>query len=146
MDNGEPHRVATRERRTGPARAIDERVGNLSAEVSPRFRFGSHALDARAVVARESGLLCGRGRAESFDGRHRARSDARGVKTREKHVDTNGRRYGAVARLDARRARATRRASEFDEETGDGDAEDAALGDAHDDARRLGDERTARFE
>lgn len=146
MDNGEPHRVATRERRTARARAIDERVDNLSAEVPSRFRFGSHALDARAVVERESGPSCGRGRAESFDGRHRARLDARGVKTREKHVDANGRRCGAVVRLDARRARATRRASEFDEESGDGDADAAALGDAHDDARRLGDERTARFE
>ena len=139
-------RVATRERGRLRARAIDERVVSLLPEVPSRFRFDWRSLDARAAVERESRPSCGRGRAETFDGRPRARSDARGVKAREKDVDANGRRPRAFARRDARRARATRRASEFDEETGSGNAHDDALDDAHDDARGLGDERTARFE
>ena len=139
-------RVATRERGRLRARAIDERVVSLLPEVPSRFRFDWRSLDARAAVERESRPSCGRGRAETFDGRPRARSDARGVKAREKDVDANGGRHRAFERRGARRSRATRRASEFDEETGSGNARDDALDDAHDDARGLGDERTARFE
>ena len=139
-------RVATRERGRLRARAINERVVSLLPEVPSRFRFDRRSLDARAAVERESRPSCGRGRAETFDGRPRARSDARGVKAREKDVDANGGRHRAFARRGARRSRATRRASEFDEETGSGNARDDALDDALDDARGLGDERRVRFE